>query len=476
MLFNSLAYGIFLPIVFTIYWLIPNKYRWVLLLISSYYFYMSWNPKYIVLIFGTTLVSYTAGRLMEKCDSQKNKKAVLVTALVICLGVLGVFKYFNFFTDTFVAAMQKFAIQLHPVTLKLVLPVGISFYTFQTIGYMVDVYRGKVKAEKNLGIYATFISFFPQLVAGPIERTSNLLPQITKEKRFNYDDASYGLKLMAWGFFKKLVLADGLAVFVDAAYREMERATGLDWLVVFLFFQIQVYCDFSGYSDIAIGTAKLFDIKLMKNFNSPFFSTSVREMWARWHISLGTWFRDYVYIPLGGSRCSKKRRDFNLIVTFLLSGLWHGAKWNCVIWGGLNGLVQVLEERIFGKERAKGKFARFISWLGVMIYWGPSAVLMRTDTFADTIYVFKKFFLYDLRHPSQFKQTAIDIHKPDGIYCFFFIAVLMIFDYFSMKFDVIEWISKKKVYIRWAIYVVFIWAILAFMQPVKTTEFVYFQF
>ena len=366
MLFNSMAYGIFLPIVFTIYWLLPNKYRWILLLISSYYFYMSWNPKYIVLIFGTTFVSYLAGRLIEHYESKKAKKAVLVGALVICLGVLGIFKYFNFFVDSFVAILSKFAIQLHPVTLRLLLPVGISFYTFQTIGYMVDVYRGKVPAEKHFGIYATFISFFPQLVAGPIERTSNLLPQIMKEKKFDYEEASYGLKLMAWGFFKKLVLADGLAVFVDAAYREMERATGLDWLVVFFFFQIQVYCDFSGYSDIAIGTAKLFDIKLMKNFNSPFFSTSVREMWARWHISLGTWFRDYVYVPLGGSRCSKARRDFNLITTFLLSGLWHGAKWNCVIWGGLNGLVQVLEERIFGKDRKQGKLGKFISWCAVM--------------------------------------------------------------------------------------------------------------
>ncbi|MCR5421297.1 MAG: MBOAT family protein [Lachnospiraceae bacterium] len=474
MLFNSLKYGVFLPIVFGVYWVLPNKFRWILLLAASYYFYMSWNPKYVVLIFLTTIVSYLAALLVEKYEDKKHKKLILVTALIVCLGILFVFKYFNFFSETAVSILSIFSIRLNPVTLKLVLPVGISFYTFQTISYVIDVYRGDVKAERNFGIYATFISFFPQLVAGPIERTRNLLPQITSEKKFDYTSATYGLKLMAWGFFKKLVLADVTAGYVDTAFLTIESCTGLDLLAGLVFFSVQIYCDFSGYSDIAIGTARLFGIELMQNFRSPFFSTSVKELWTRWHISLSNWFRDYVYIPLGGSRCSRCRKHFNLLVTFLLSGLWHGANLTYVVWGGMNGLAQIIEEYIFGKKVLKG-IRKFFSWIWVLVFWNITMIFFRAESISQALLYGGKLF-GALRYPSQFRQTTLGLDKPDCMYCLFFMLVLFIFDYFSVKTDVIKWISEKKPVLKWTVYILLIWVILAFMPPVNTSEFVYFQF
>lgn len=273
MLFNSFAFAIFLPIVFALYWCLPHKYRWVLILIASYYFYMSWNVKYVVLILFTTVVSYVAALLLEKYRNRRYIYIYILTGtLVSCLGVLFFFKYFNFVSESVSDVLQLFAIQTHPITLNLLLPVGISFYTFQTLSYVIDVYRGEVPAERHFGYYAAFISFFPQLVAGPIERTRNLLPQIKAQHEFDYTQASYGLKLMAWGFFKKLCVADVLAVYVDAAYSSLRTQTGFALLFAIFGFTIQIYCDFSGYSDIAIGTAKLFGIELMTNFDSPYFS------------------------------------------------------------------------------------------------------------------------------------------------------------------------------------------------------------
>lgn len=334
MLFNSFAFAIFLPIVFIFYWGFPHKYRWILMLVASYYFYMSWNPKYVVLILFTTIVSYVAARLIEKEESKRKKKFILVGTAILCLGVLFFFKYFNFVSESITRLLSIFAIQMNPITLKLLLPVGISFYTFQTLSYVIDVYRGDVPAEKHFGYYAVFISFFPQLVAGPIERTSNLLPQIKAKHEFNYDQATYGLKLMAWGYFKKIVIADTLSKYVSAVYDVPQNLTGFVLVLATLFFTLQIYCDFSGYSDIAIGTAKLLGINLMTNFKSPYFSQSIKEFWSRWHISLSTWFRDYIYIPLGGNRVGKIRHTMNLLITFLASGLWHGANWTFAVWGG----------------------------------------------------------------------------------------------------------------------------------------------
>lgn len=334
MSFNSIAFAIFLPIVFLLYWSIPKNKQWILLLISSYYFYMSWNVKYVFLILLTTVVSYACGILLGWTESVKKRRFILGCALFICLGILFLFKYFNFFTSTFCGVIQVFSIPLHPITLNLLLPVGISFYTFQTLSYVIDVYQGKIQPEKHFGIYATFISFFPQLVAGPIERSENLLPQIRREHCFSYEEATYGLRQMLWGFFKKIVIADTLAYYVDMVYDMPYSYNGASLLIVSVFFSFQIYCDFSGYSDIAIGTARLFGIRLMTNFKSPYFSESITEFWRKWHISLSTWFRDYVYIPLGGNRKGKIRKYVNTLITFLLSGLWHGANGTYVFWGG----------------------------------------------------------------------------------------------------------------------------------------------
>lgn len=355
MLFNSFTYAIFLPVVFAVYWALPHRYRWMLLLAASYYFYMSWNVKYTLLILATTVVSYTTGRLLSGEKNPIRRKFFLLGALAICLGLLIYFKYFVFLGNSVIAVLNGFALRLHPITLKIVLPVGISFYTFQTLSYVLDVYRGRIEPERHFGIYATFVSFFPQLVAGPIERTENLLPQIRSRKQFDYDQATYGLKLMAWGFFKKLAIADVIAQYVDLTYSALPSRTSLDLAIAIFFFTVQIYCDFSGYSDIAIGSAKLLGINLMANFKSPYFSKRIREFWNRWHISLSTWFRDYVYIPLGGNRCSTLRANLNLMVTFLISGLWHGANWTYVIWGGINGAAQIVEKIYFrnrgGAER-----------------------------------------------------------------------------------------------------------------------------
>lgn len=334
MLFNSITFAIFLPIAFIGYWVCPSKYRWIFILSVSYYFYMGWNAKYVLLIFATTLVSYACGLLVEKGESRRQKKAWMIAGCGAIFCVLFLFKYFNFFMESLNAILSRFFVQTNDFALKLILPVGISFYTFQTASYIMDVYQGKIHAERHFGYYAAFVSFFPQLVAGPIERASELLPQIKKEHSFKYGKGSYGVKLMAVGYFKKIVLADTLAKYVDLIFNNVYDYQGFSLFLGALFFTFQIYCDFSGYSDIAIGVAKLLDIDLMDNFKSPYFAVSVHDFWRRWHISLSTFFRDYVYIPLGGSRCGKVRNSANLMVTFLLSGLWHGASWNYILWGG----------------------------------------------------------------------------------------------------------------------------------------------
>ena len=375
MLFNSWQYALFFPIVFALYWGLPHRFRIGLILIASYYFYMSWNVKYIVLILFTTIVSYFAALLVSKTDSIRTKKAVLSLSLAACLGVLFVFKYFNFFAGAVVDFMSLFTIHLHPMTLKLLLPVGISFYTFQTLGYVIDVYSGKTQPEKNFWVYAAFISFFPQLVAGPIERTNNLLPQIKAVHEFKYEQAVYGIKLMTWGFFKKLCIADVLAVYVDKVFEDIYSYQGFSLLLAVFFFTVQIYCDFSGYSDIARGCSKMLGIDLMENFRSPYFSASLREFWSRWHISLSTWFRDYVYIPLGGSRVTHSRWLMNLFTVWLLTGIWHGANWTFILWGLFYFVLLVVEREM------KIKLGHVLTLLMVIISW----VIFRSSTVAGGV-------------------------------------------------------------------------------------------
>lgn len=478
MLFNSWQYGVFLPIVFALYWVLPHKYRWPLLLAASYYFYMSWNVKYVVLILFTTAVSYTAALLLEKTEQRKKRHLLLTAVLVACLGVLFVFKYWNFFFGSLAALMQRFAIPLHPMTLRLLLPVGISFYTFQTLGYVIDVYRGDVEAEKNFGVYATFISFFPQLVAGPIERTKNLLPQIKAEHTFDYDQATYGLKLMAWGYFKKMAIADVISIYVDRTYADLWACTGFDLVIAIFFFSLQIYCDFSGYSDIAIGTAKLLGINLVDNFKSPYMSLSVKEFWSRWHISLSTWFRDYVYIPLGGNHVSKLRNYTNLLVTFLLSGLWHGANWTYVIWGGVHGFARIVEKIFnFDKKREDKKIFKIFKWALVFAFCNIAWVFFRADSFADALTVFYRVVV-SFADINSFVHTKIGLSIKNLLMILLLVGVLVIYDYLSLKNDVIRMISKKPLGIRWAVYLLFVvgTSFVYLLMGIENVAFIYFQF
>ncbi len=340
--FNSAEFLIFYPVVLLLHFLLPMKVRWIALLAVSYYFYMTWNPSLIFLILFTTAVSWVCSLVIEKSQKKATQRLCLVVTLVICLGVLFFFKYYNFLASSVSALMTLFGAPSTDFTLNLILPVGISFYTFQTLSYAIDVYRGRIKTERHFGYYALFVSFFPQLVAGPIERPENLLPQLRTKQYWNNADAAAGLKRMLVGFFKKVVVADLFAVYVNAVYNDVSNASAVSVILASVMFAVQIYCDFSGYTDIAIGCARVMGIRLMKNFDVPYTARSIKEFWNRWHISLSTWFRDYLYFPLGGSRCAKWKHLMNLMIVFLVSGLWHGAAWTFVIWGFLHGAYQVV--------------------------------------------------------------------------------------------------------------------------------------
>ena len=352
MLFNSIDFLIFLPIVLVIYYIIPMKYKHIWLLISSYYFYMCWNAKYVLLIFVSTVITYLSGILIDKVEKTwsdvdklgKYKKLILAISFVSNLGILFYFKYINFTLDIVTRILSKVNISINVPVFDVILPVGISFYTFQALSYSVDVYRGKVAPEHDFFRYALFVSFFPQLVAGPIERSKNLLTQLREPRKFDFGYAFDGILLMLWGFFLKIVLADRIAIFVDTVYGDCEHYQGIYLIVATVLFAVQIYCDFSGYSSIAMGTAKLLGIELMDNFNAPYLSTSVADFWRRWHISLTSWFKDYLYIPLGGSKKGIFRKYLNKMIVFMLSGLWHGAQLTFVVWGAINGLYQVIGE------------------------------------------------------------------------------------------------------------------------------------
>ena len=337
MLFNSLRFIVFFPAVVMLYFALPHRVRWMLLLAASYYFYMCWKAEYILLIVASTLVDYAAGLLMGRSKAPGARKLLLAMSLASNLGLLFAFKYFNFFSDSTRALLQQFNIFYDAPTFHLLLPVGISFYTFQTLSYSIDVYRGNKAPERHLGIFAVYVAFFPQLVAGPIERSERLLPQFLERHQLDWARVGDGLSLMLWGFFKKIVIADRLAVYVNEVFNHPGAYEGAPvWLAAY-FFSFQIYCDFSGYSDIAIGSARVMGFDLMDNFRRPYFARNIADFWQRWHISLSTWFRDYVYIPLGGSRVSVPRWTINVLVVFVVSGLWHGAAWTFVIWGALHG-------------------------------------------------------------------------------------------------------------------------------------------
>lgn len=356
MLFNSFEFLLFFPLVSIVYFLIPHKIRYIWLLLTSYFFYMNWNAKYALLLFGSTFITYVAGIMIARFEKQeieaerktRYKKVCVAISFILNLSILAIFKYANFTIDTLNVLLEKLHLQMNIPNWNILLPVGISFYIFQALSYTMDVYRGEIEPQKNLAKYALFVSFFPQLVAGPIERSKNLLKQIDEVHTFDYRRMTSGLLLMIWGYFLKLMIADRIALLVDTVYGNYTTYGGYYLIVASLLFAVQIYCDFGGYSTIAMGVAEVMGFRLMDNFNCPYYSRSVSEFWRRWHISLSSWFKDYLYIPLGGNRKGKIRKYLNLLIVFSVSGLWHGAEWTFVIWGTLNGLYQII-----GAELAK---------------------------------------------------------------------------------------------------------------------------
>ncbi len=406
MVFNSFAFLVFFPIVLILYRVLPKRARWVMLLAASYFFYMSWQADLIYLILFTTLISYVCALGIEKSQKQGVKRLLAIVAAVASLGVLFFFKYFNFLAGNICSLINLFGADLK-FSLDLMLPVGISFYTFQTLSYVIDVYRGKMKAERHFGYYALYVSYFPQLVAGPIERPENLLPQLKADNPPSPYMTSMGLKMMAVGFFKKIAVADQISRVVDLVYSSVsdggsELFNGFTVLVATALFSVQIYCDFSGYTDIAIGCAKIMGINLMQNFKDPYSAVNIRDFWRRWHISLTSWFTDYVYIPLGGSRCSKARHYANIFIVFLLSGIWHGAAWTYIIWGVMHGVYQIighitsgLRSKLWDKLKISQTsapailFKQIVTFMLVLIAW----VAFRANSASDMIALYKELFL-----------------------------------------------------------------------------------
>lgn len=486
MLFNSWQYAVFLPVVLALYWALPQKRRWVLLLVASYIFYMSWSAKLMALILTTTATSYAAALLISRAKTQSRKKLWLTLGVGISLAMLFVFKYLNFAVGLCASVLSFLHIPAFVPSLNLLLPVGISFYTFQTLSYVIDVYRGALPAEKHFGIYALYVSFFPQLVAGPIERAVNLLPQFHVEHKPNADEWAHGLRLIAWGLFKKVAIADFIGVYVDAAYNDINACGPMAYVVATALFAVQIYCDFSGYSDVAIGSAKLLGFKLMENFNAPYFARSIKEFWRRWHISLSTWFSDYVYIPLGGSRVSVSRHLANLVITFLLSGLWHGAKLTFVLWGLCHGLLLCLDVFLLPKRekwlknapRLKAFIETAVTLVLVVLLWIP----FRANSLSDALTIFARL-PYALSAPVQGFTVALEtlgITSAVLIRIILSFAALAAYDavrrYKGQPFEIL---ARQKSPVRFAVSyaLAFCVTLAIFTQPAGTVaEFIYFQF
>ena len=475
-----------------LYVYIPSwKLRRGWLLLASYFFYMCWNPKYIVLILTSTVITYLCGIGVSRFSGDAAKqKGIIAVGFVSNLLILGFFKYFNFFMDSIQSLFALINVELVTPKLDVLLPVGISFYTFQALAYIVDVYRGDIEAEHNFMNYALFVSFFPQLVAGPIERSRNLLNQIKTPQKFDYDNVRYGLMLMLWGYFEKMVISDRVAIIVDEVYDNYEGYTGLYIIIATVLFAVQIYCDFGGYSHIAIGAAQVMGFKLMKNFNQPYFSESVQEFWKRWHISLSSWFKDYLYIPMGGSRCSKGRRVFNLMVTFLVSGLWHGASWHFVVWGGLNGAFQVigmytkrcrgwLIDRLhmntscsswhFGK-----KLVTFILVDFAWLFFRAQTMQQAFSMIYRSISVCNPWILFDE------SLYGLGVDRFNFHIMIFSIFVLLMVDIaHERQFAIRKWYAGQNMLFRWLGYIVIVMVIVLFGVygvTYDSTQFIYFQF
>lgn len=394
-MFNSIAFLLFFPIVCLIYFCIPAsqvKVRNLLLLAASYYFYMNWQPAYALLLLTSTVVTYLAALGIDSFEEQGKKRLCLVSSLVLNLAILFLFKYYNFLASNVEYALQTSGLAIDLPAFEFLLPVGISFYTFQALGYSIDVYRGTTKVERDFPTYALFVSFFPQLVAGPIERSNNLLPQFKARHPFDYEQVMSGVRLMVWGYFMKLVVADRCGLYVDSIFNNVAMHNGGSYLVASLLFPFQIYGDFAGYSLIAIGVARILGFRLMENFRRPYFACTVGEFWHRWHISLSTWFKDYVYIPLGGNRVGRMRNYFNLLVTFIVSGIWHGANWTFFCWGTLHGILLCIEKALGVGKRSYSGAAKLMHWAVTFVLVSLAWIFFRANNMADALTVITGIF------------------------------------------------------------------------------------
>lgn len=478
MLFNSVEYLFFLPVVFLLYWFVFKSLRWqnLFIVVISYVFYGWWDKSFLVLIAFTTLCSYLSGIMIDRSKTRRNARIITAANIIINLLILGVYKYYDFFVGSLVKAFAHVGVNLQVQSLNLVLPVGISFYTFQSLSYTIDVYRNKLRPTKDVVAFFAFISFFPQLVAGPIERATNLLPQFSASRKFDYNQAVDGCRQILWGFFKKMVIADNCAMVVNSLWNDYATLDGMTLLYVAVLFTFQIYGDFSGYSDIAIGTARLFGINLMRNFNFPYFSRDIAEFWRRWHISLTTWFRDYIYIPLGGSRCVRWKVMRNTLIIFLVSGLWHGANWTFIVWGVYHAFL-FFPLMLLGMNRkyvdvvGKGRFLpsltellqMTVTFFLVVIGW----IIFRAENIVQA-------WNYILRIFTDFSFTIPAANK--RIVPFILVLILM------------EWIQRDKQHalqftdngvlsypvVRYGFYVALAVLILLLAAPQAT--FIYFQF
>lgn len=480
MLFNSIGFAIFLPIVFILYWFVTNKnlkLQNALLLVVSYFFYACWDWRFMFLLIFSTLLDYFTGLKMQNAENQKGRKFWFWLSIVVNLGFLGVFKYYNFFVESFAEAVSHIGWHISPLMIKVILPVGISFYTFHGLSYVIDIYNKKINAERNFIEYAVFVSFFPLLVAGPIERATHLLPQIKKKRTFEYAKAVDGLRQILWGLFKKMVIADNCAEFANQIFNNSTDYSGSTLVLGAIFFTFQIYGDFSGYSDIALGTARLFGIELLRNFAFPYFSRDIAEFWRRWHISLSSWFKDYLYIPLGGSKGGNWMRIRNTFIIFVVSGFWHGANWTFIVWGALNAFF-IMPSIVMKTNRnnmeivAKGKilpsvkeFLQMLLTFGLVVFaW----IFFRADNVSHAMH-----YIIGIFSPSIIEIPSIISYK--------MVLVLL----FLLGFIIIEWVNRDKEYalqldtasskfLRYLLY--FIISVLILWFKGNAQDFIYFQF
>jgi alginate O-acetyltransferase complex protein AlgI len=488
MLFNSLAFALFFPIVTVLFFVLPHRYRWFLLLLASCFFYMFFKPIYILILFFTIFIDYYAGLWIERETDPQKKKGLLALSIVANVGVLVVFKYYNFIIENLNSAFEAFQVSGHLPILNILLPIGLSFHTFQAMSYTIEVYRGNQKAEKHFGIYALYVMFYPQLVAGPIERPQNILHQFHEVKQFDYENFRSGLLLMAWGFFKKCVIADRLALFVNQVYGNSSDYEGIPLLVAIVFFSFQIFCDFSGYSDIAIGSARCMGYQLMTNFDRPYLAKGISEFWRRWHISLSSWFKDYVYIPLGGNRVSKFRWYSNLIIVFTLSGVWHGANWTFFIWGALHGLYLIIENEL---NRSWPSFYLSNNWIllfvkRVMVFSlvSFSWIFFRAANVQESLSIITKSFSQIphqinaiLTNHLNSRLHLLYISQPaqEFFLALAFISIMIGIHYAQGNQAFEKWILGMRKRNRWSFYYFLVICVVLF-GVFNRSEFIYFQF